>query len=85
MKVFRVRPSTRDRCHFSKRPQYLLGLATVAQQARLQKTSEFSPVEFRVPGGEGLLSLKEKAAWSSSSRQQKGSHLSELGPPKSVP
>jgi hypothetical protein len=75
MNVFSVRPSMRERCHISRRPQYLLGLVTAAQQARPQKTSKFSEVKFGVPGGNGLLSLHENAVWSSSSRMQKRSQL----------
>lgn len=61
MRMFGVRPSVRARWDISKRPQYLLGLVTAAQQARLQKISGFSAVEFGVACGNGLLSLQEEA------------------------
>jgi hypothetical protein len=61
MKYMPVSLETRVRWELSKRPAYLLGVYQAAMQARSQKVSAISVVEFGVAGGEGLLSLQDDA------------------------
>jgi len=45
----------------SKRPPYLLGVLTAAQQALRQEVPEISVMEFGVAGGDGLVTLQREA------------------------
>lgn len=53
---------TRARWAVSKRPAYLLGVVTAAEEAIKQGLHQISVIEFGVAGGEGLLVLQKEAA-----------------------
>ncbi len=57
-----VSVQTRARWELSKRPVYLLGVLTAAEQAAKQNLKEVAVVEFGVAGGDGLVALQEEAA-----------------------
>ena len=62
--LFHVIPpsvQTRARWAVSKRPAYLLGVVTAAEQAIKQGLRQISVVEFGVAGGAGLLALQKEA------------------------
>ena len=61
LQLLNVRPSLRAQWDISKRPQYLLGLITVAHQAKLQGAPAFSAIEFGVAGGYDFLSMQQDA------------------------
>jgi hypothetical protein len=61
LKKLNVSARTRARWELSKRPAYLLGVLTAAEQALRQKVAEISAIEFGVAGGEGLLTLQDEA------------------------
>lgn len=56
-----VSAETRALWDVSARPQYLLGVLTAAKQARRQRVSEISVIEFGVAGGDGLVALQREA------------------------
>lgn len=61
LKQLNVSAETRAVWELSKRPAYLLGVLTAAQQARKQDVSEISVIEFGVAGGDGLVVLQSEA------------------------
>ncbi|MGE5492807.1 MAG: hypothetical protein ACM31P_16140 [Actinomycetota bacterium] len=61
LKRLKVSVKTRALWEVSKRPAYLLGVLTAAEQAIKQKVPEISVIEFGVAGGEGLVALQEEA------------------------
>jgi len=61
LKQFPVSAQTRARWDISDRPAYLLGLATAAEQAVVEKRKAISAIEFGVAGGRGLLALQREA------------------------
>ena len=52
---------TRALWGLSKRPAYVLGVLTAAEEASTQKVSEISVIEFGVAGGDGLVTLQSEA------------------------
>jgi hypothetical protein len=56
-----VSAKTRALWELSKRPAYLLGVLTAAEQALKQKVPEISVIEFGVAGGDGLVTLQREA------------------------
>lgn len=61
LKRLKVPVKTRALWELSRRPAYLLGVLTAAEQAIKQKTPEISVVEFGVAGGDGLVVLQNEA------------------------
>lgn len=61
LKQLNVSAKTRALWELSKRPAYLLGVLTAAEQALKQKVPELSVIEFGVAGGDGLLTLQSEA------------------------
>lgn len=61
LKQLNVSAKTRALWELSKRPAYLLGVLTAAQQALKQKVPEISVIEFGVAGGNGLVVLQSEA------------------------
>ncbi|MCC2682395.1 MAG: uncharacterized protein K0S36_1959 [Nitrosospira multiformis] len=61
LKQFNVSVKTRSLWELSKRPAYLLGVLTAAEQALKQKVPEISVIEFGVAGGNGLVTLQREA------------------------
>lgn len=61
LKQLSVSAKTRALWDLSKRPHYLLGVLTAAEQALKQKVSEISVIEFGVAGGDGLVTLQREA------------------------
>ena len=62
LKYMPISVKTRAFCSMSKRPVYLLGLLTAAEQAISQNVSEISVIEFGVAGGDGLVTMQNEAA-----------------------
>jgi hypothetical protein len=62
LKHLAVSVKTRALWDLSRRPAYLLGLVTAAEQARSENVREISVIEFGVAGGEGLIALQSEAA-----------------------
>lgn len=60
-KQLNVSAKTRALWELSKRPAYLLGVFTAAEQALKQEVPEISVIEFGVAGGEGLVALQDEA------------------------
>lgn len=56
-----VSAKTRAVWELSKRPAYLLGVLTAAEQALKQRAPEISVIEFGVAGGDGLVALQSEA------------------------
>lgn len=61
LKRLKVSVRTRALWELSRRPAYLLGVLTAAEQARKQRVAEISVIEFGVAGGDGLVALQEEA------------------------
>ncbi|MDH4187434.1 MAG: hypothetical protein OEV08_10580 [Nitrospira sp.] len=61
LKYLPVSVKTRAWWELSRRPAYLLGVYTAAEQALQEKIHEISVLEFGVAGGEGLLALEQEA------------------------
>ena len=61
LKPLNVSAKTRALWDLSKRPAYLLGVLTAAEQAAQQNVHEISVVEFGVAGGDGLMTLQSEA------------------------
>lgn len=61
LRCLKVSARTRALWEISKRPAYLLGVVTAAEQARKQGVGEISVIEFGVAGGDGLVALQEEA------------------------
>lgn len=61
LKRLKVSVRTRALWELSKRPAYLLGVLTAAEQALKQKVPEISVIEFGVAGGDGLVALQNEA------------------------
>ena len=61
LKRFNVSVKTRAKWDLSKKPAYLLGVLTAAEQALKQGVPEISVVEFGVAGGDGLVALQSEA------------------------
>jgi hypothetical protein len=61
LKCCKVPVTTRARWELSRRPAYLLGVLTAAEQARKQGVKEISVIEFGVAGGDGLVALQDEA------------------------
>ncbi|WP_417911310.1 hypothetical protein [Candidatus Electronema sp. PJ] len=61
LRQLNVSVRTRALWDISKRPTYLLGVLTAAEQARKQKISEISVIEFGVAAGDGLVTLQSEA------------------------
>jgi hypothetical protein len=61
LKQLNVSVQTRALWELSKRPAYLLGVLTAAEQALKQKVPEISVIEFGVAGGNGLVTLQSEA------------------------
>jgi len=61
LKQLNVSAKTRALWELSKRPAYLLGVLTAAEQALKQKVPEISVIEFGVAGGDGLVTLQSEA------------------------
>lgn len=61
LKQLNVSVKTRALWELSRRPAYLLGVLTAAEQALKQNVPEISVVEFGVAGGNGLVTLQSEA------------------------
>lgn len=61
LKQLNVSTKTRALWELSKRPAYLLGVHTAAEQALKQEVSEISVIELGVAGGDGLVTLQSEA------------------------
>jgi len=61
LRQLNVSVKTRALWELTKRPAYLLGVLTAAEQALKQKVSEISVIEFGVAGGDGLVTLQREA------------------------
>jgi hypothetical protein len=61
LKRLKVSVKTRTIWELSKRPEYLLGVFTAAEQALEQGVAEIAVVEFGVAGGNGLVALQSEA------------------------
>ena len=61
--LMRLRVSVKVRAlwDISRRPPYLLGMLTAAEQALEQRVSEIAVIEFGVAGGTGLITLQSEA------------------------
>jgi len=61
LKRFPVSVRTRALWELSRRPVYLLGVLSAAEQAIREKVPEISVIEFGVANGEGLVALESEA------------------------
>jgi hypothetical protein len=61
LKRMNMSAKTRALWELSKRPAYLLGVLTAANQALKQNVPEISVIEFGVAGGDGLVTLQSEA------------------------
>src|SRR5262245_44741459 len=61
LKQLKVSAKTRALWELSKRPAYLLGVLTAAEEALKHKVPEISVIEFGVAGGDGLVTLQTEA------------------------